>query len=117
MHMAHILAKQEVPFGIRPRTWSENVKYAWYFEQFRAWLNSGIVTFSFWKKDGSIREAKGTTNPVLVPEDKRPKNTTPPSGGWGAIPYFDLDKNEWRSFSVLNFISLDRVWRFNDTLA
>ena len=32
-------------------------------------------------------------------------------------PYFDLEKNEWRSFSVLNFNSLDKVWRFNDPLA
>ena len=68
------------------------------------WLNGGLVTFSFWKKDGSIREAKGTTHDLLIPMDKRPKGTTPPSGGWGAIPFFDIDKQDWRSFSITNFI-------------
>ena len=105
MHMAHILAKQEVPFGIRPRTWSENLKYAWYFEQFRTWLNSGIVTFSFWKKDGSIREAKGTTHPLLIPLDKRPKGTDKMvHGKWSMVNYYDLDRNDWRSFNITHFI-------------
>ena len=115
MHMAHILAKQEVPFGIRPRTWSENLKYAWFFVHFCQALNSGIVTFSFWKKDGSIREAKGTTHPLLIPDDKRPKNNNQsPITNHQSIPYYDLDRNDWRSFSITNFIGFVTIYELKE---
>ena len=100
MKMAHILYKNRPDFA-----WSDIVRHAWYFEQFRSWLNAGVVTFSFWKKDGSIREAKGTTHPLLIPEDKRPKNNNQsPITNHQSIPYFDLDKQDWRSFNITHFI-------------
>ena len=114
MHMAHILAKQEVPFGIRPRTWSENVKYAWYFVHFCQALNSGIVTFSFWKKDGSIREAKGTTHPLLIPLDKKPKGNQIINHKFETINYYDLDRNDWRSFSITNFIGFVTIYELKE---
>ena len=103
MHMAHILRKNHKS-PITNYKWSDYVTLAWYFERFRSWLNAGIVTFSFWKKDGSIREAKGTTHPLLIPLDKRPKGEKAVSIQFSAIPFFDLEKQDWRSFNITHFI-------------
>ena len=94
--------------------WSDYVSLAWYFERFRSWLNAGIVTFSFWKKDGSIREAKGTTHPLLIPLDKRPKGEKAVSIQFSAIPFFDLEKQDWRSFSITNFIGFVTIYELKE---
>ncbi len=97
------------------------LKKAWWFESVRDALTNGFARFTYLKKDGTTRTALGTRSLSLVPIDKLPKgDMSDGTATWEdsakAIPYFDLDKNEWRSFSVLNFISLDRVWRFNDPI-
>jgi len=94
---------------------------AWWFESFRDALSNGFARFTYHKKDGTVRQALGTRSPSLIPTDKLPKgDMSDGAATWEdnvkSIPYFDLDKNEWRSFNVLNFVSLDRVWRFNDPL-
>ena len=109
MKMAHILYKNRPDFA-----WSDIVRHAWYFERFRSWLNAGVVTFSFWKKDGSIREAKGTTHPLLIPLDKRPKGEKAVSSQYSAISFFDLDKQDWRSFSITNFIGFVTIYEIKE---
>lgn len=94
---------------------------AWWFESFRDAISNGFARFTYRKVDGSTRTALGTRSLSLVPCDKLPKgDMSDGAATWEdnvkAIPYYDLDKNEWRSFSVLNFVSLDQVWRFNDPL-
>lgn len=119
MRTAHVLQKgdEEHKYGQ-----SLALKQAWWFESLRDALANGFARFTYFKKDGTTRTALGTRSPSLIPVDKLPKgNMSGDLDTWEdsvkAIPYFDLDKNEWRSFSVLNFNSLDRVWRFNDPLA
>ena len=95
---------------------------AWWFESFRDAISNGFARFTYRKKDGTTRTALGTRAPALIPADKAPKgDMSDGAAAWEdsvkAIPYFDLDKNEWRSFNVLNFVSLDRSWKFNDPLA
>ena len=117
MRTAHVLQKgdDDHKFGQ-----SLALKQAWWFESFRDALANGFARFTYAKKDGSTRTALGTRSPLLIPADKAPKF---PQGidEWEesvkAIPYFDLEKNEWRSFSVFNFVCLDKVWRFNDPIA
>ena len=95
------------------------LKTAWWFESFRDALSNGFARFTYFKKDGTTRTALGTRSPSLIPVDKAPKcpqNNEDWEERAKSIPYFDLEKNEWRSFSVLNFNSLDRVWKFNDPL-
>ena len=92
-----------------PITQSQAVKYAWWFEDFRLKLRNGIYRFSYFKSDGSIREATGTLNMELIPEDKRPKDTLPLQGkgrerGCLTFTYYDLEKKAWRSFRYDNFI-------------
>ena len=91
---------------------------AWWFESFRQALSNGFARFTYRKKDGTTRTALGTRAPALIPADKAPKgDMSDGAATWEdsvkAIPYFDLDKNEWRSFNVLNFVSLDKSWKFN----
>lgn len=118
MRTAHILKKG--PNGDHNFSQSYALKEAWWFESFRDALSNGFARFTYNKKGGSTRTALGTRSPLLIPADKAPKSPQD-NDGWEerakAIPYFDLEKREWRSFDVLNFVSLDEVWRFNDPLA
>ena len=113
MRTAHVLQKgdEDHKFGQ-----SLALKRAWWFESFRDALSNGFARFTYYKKDGTTRTALGTRSDVLIPTDKLPKcpqNNYEWEERAKAIPYFDLEKREWRSFSVLNFISLDEKWPFN----
>lgn len=92
---------------------------AWWFESFRDAISNGFARFTYRKMDGTTRTALGTRAESLIPLDKVPNtyNTDEIKDTAKSIPYFDLDKNEWRSFNVLNFVSLDKVWYFNDPLS
>ena len=96
-----------------PSNWSDRVKMGWYYVNLRKWLSEGIVTFSYWKKDGSIREAKGTLNELLIPLDQRPKGSPLATPNYDAVSYFDLDKQGWRSFSVTCFIGFVTRWKID----
>ena len=110
--------RKENPVILRgcPITPSQALKYAWWFENFRTKLSTGVWRFSYFKTDGSIREAVGTLCMDLIPEDKRPKgiNSEALNGTGGALnraepaagvfPYYDLDAAAWRSFRLDNFV-------------
>ena len=87
------------------------LKRAWYFEHFRNWLKNGVVTFSYMKLDGSLREAKGTLNDLLIPTDKLPKGTGNDMVNFISVCYFDLGKQEWRSFNVSLFVGFVEIYR------
>lgn len=91
------------------------LRTAWWFESFRDAISNGFARFTYRKKDGTTRSALGTRSPTLIPADKAPKGENRESKieDCKSIPYFDLEKNEWRSFNVLNFVSLDQSWKFN----
>ena len=42
-------------------------------------LYEGVVLFDFIKKDGTHRDARGTTCPDLIPTDNMPQNKRTPS--------------------------------------
>jgi len=76
-------------------------------KKFHAWLKNmlpmGPMTVTFTKADGTERVMKCTLDPTLLPkvepkpitEDKKPRKESETS-----IRVFDLEKNEWRSFTV-----------------
>ena len=72
-------------------------------EELKEKLHTGVVEFSYKKKDGSIRTAKGTLNAKHIPEEHVPKNT-----GYeapvGVQRYYDLNSEGWRSFLVENLV-------------
>ena len=70
-----------------------------------------VTHFSFRKKDGTIRQAYGTrTSEVIVrhegallpPEDKRQTHST------GVFPYYDIERQAWRSFKLELLQDIDR---------
>lgn len=65
-------------------------------EELKSLLKQGPVDFSFRKKDGSLREAKGTLELSNVPIESQPKGGKGPTG----VIFFDLDKNGWRCVSL-----------------
>ena len=122
MHYAHILYN-ETPWeltsiltdGIESR-WKEALRRAWELHYLREMLAHGIVEFTFIKKDGTLRTARGTNYPDLIPPRCAPSGRqqaeieaglTEPN--WKSIPYYDLDKEAWRAFSIENFVQVNRV--------
>lgn len=71
-------------------------------------MKRNIVEFTFRKKDGTIRHARGTRNlniasvalgyAVRIPKGEEQPNS-----------YYDLDKDGWRSYIPANVMSIDRI--------
>lgn len=65
-------------------------------------LHEGIVEFEFIKKDGSVRQAKGTLLTEHLPAPKA--DATPRKKNDDVLVYFDLDKKSFRSFVKASFV-------------
>ena len=112
LRMAHLFRKDKPDYP-----WSDCVRRAWWFVHFRKNLAHGFATFSFFKKDGSIREARGTLFFPLIPADKHPKEKSQMSNvkcQISTFSFFDLDKQEWRSFSIANFIGFVSAYKLTE---
>ena len=85
---------------------SNALKYAWWFESFRKQLQSDVYRFSYFKKDGGIREARGTLCEKYIPFRAQPKGVYEAEGKKEPLRfnYYDLDAGWWRSFYLDNFI-------------
>lgn len=81
---------------------SEATKHAWKIAKLHQAMKAGAVEFTYEKSDGTQRPAKGTIDPTLFSYRKkssgRKKNPL-------QVPYFDLEKNAWRSFSAYRQVS------------
>ena len=81
-------------------------------------LNEGIVLFEFIKKDGSLRHARGTTCPDLVPSDDTPKNKRTPEQqalyDRQTVAFYDIDKKAWRSMRIDALWSYQRALKLTD---
>lgn len=70
---------------------------------FKNALRNGVVNFKYKKKNGEIRDAKGTLNIEVMGKDNAPKGT-----GYDIcdenIRYYDLNSEGWRSFIPENLI-------------
>lgn len=66
-------------------------------------LMKGVVKFTFKKKDGSIRQAIGTlVHDKINYEFKGTGKSSPVT-----LPYWDLEKNAFRSLNIVNFIGME----------
>lgn len=72
-------------------------------------LKLSVVKFSYFKKNGDVRYATGTTNIDLLNElfnlnidVEKTKHTT----FNGTTPYYDFAKKGWRCFKDENFIDV-----------
>ena len=70
---------------------------------FKNALRKGVVNFKYKKKNGEIRDAKGTLNVEIMGEENTPKGT-----GYDIVDtnirYYDLNSEGWRSFIAENLI-------------
>lgn len=71
-------------------------------EELNKMLHEGIVEFEFIKKDGSVRQAKGTLLTEHLPAPKA--DATPRKKNDDVLVYFDLDKQSFRSFVKASFV-------------
>ena len=114
MFMAHHVQRSQPA-----ASWAFCVQYAWNMLDIRELLSHGIVKFVYTKKNGEIRQAKGTLWMELIPEDKRPlkargredERRGEREPNYGVINYFDLDKQDWRSFDICAFCSVQDAWQ------
>ena len=74
--------------------------------EFREWLigvladdnTSTVITFT--KKDGTERVMKCTLNPEQLPKVELKEDAKPRKESTTSMRVFDLDKNDWRSFTI-----------------
>ena len=78
------------------------------FEDFKKLLRENeYVNFTYTKKDGTERAAKGTLNMNTIPEEHKPSESSNYKYADDVIRYFDLDKEGWRSFRWDQFKELN----------
>lgn len=66
-------------------------------------IQNEVVSFQFQKKDGTIRDARGTTKMEIIPEENHPTGGAKTLSD-DVVRFYDMDKGEWRSFRIENFI-------------
>lgn len=74
-----------------------------------ALLNKSIVSFTYRKVDGTIRNAVGTRNLCLACQSLGISIPMPKSGKENPTAYYDLEKGAWRSFKGENVLSINGV--------
>ena len=60
--------------------------------------------FLYMKKDGSVREAFGSLNPVLCDKHINGRGQSPET--WGCTCYWDMEKGGFRSFRWANLVAI-----------
>ncbi len=80
-------------------------------------LYEGTVLFEFIKKDGTLRHARGTTCPDLVPTDDMPKGKRTPEQqalyDRQTVAFYDIDKKGWRSMRIDTIWNYKRIQKLN----
>ena len=103
--------KSEVSAWIRSRTADGELAMnrLWRFNDLYDLLREGVAHFWFRKGDGSLRSAYGTLNMTIierhngVPEGDAGKE----KAFTGAVSYFDLERDAWRSFKADSIQEVD----------
>lgn len=73
-------------------------------------LQQSTIHFVFNKKDGSRREAIGTTNLVVIPEDQWPKDMgaeIKAPKNESVVTYYDMEKLSWRSCRADSILEIE----------
>lgn len=78
--------------------------------EFKEWLMEHLtttdLTVEFTKKDGEKRRMHCTRNLDKIPSLHQPSSNKT-SSTTDAIPVFDLEKSEWRSFNLSNLTRIE----------
>ena len=72
-------------------------------------MQDEVVCFTFNKTDGSSRQAFGTRDrEVIGNHSAQPKGKQTNRQFSGTFPYFDIEKQAWRSFKVEKIVDINR---------
>ena len=79
-------------------------------QEHREWLmnalHNGVISVAFTKKDGTDREMACTLDESIIPKEFAPKGVER-SKPVDSIAVFDVEKNEWRSFTIKNIKKIE----------
>lgn len=106
LKLAHAMQKS----ALKENTWADLVRHGWYFIRFREWMLKGVVNFTYFKKDQSLRDAYGTLDMTLVPFNERPKSSGEHQENLDTFAYYDLYEHGWRSFRYDHFVGFVTRW-------
>ena len=73
-------------------------------QEFSEMLHKGIVDFEFVKKDGTVRQAKGTLVAEHLPAPKADSDAPARKTNENVFGYFDMEKQSFRSFVKSSFM-------------
>ena len=73
-------------------------------QEFSEMLRNGIVEFEFVKKDGTVRQAKGTLVAEHLPAPKADSDAPARKTKENVLVYFDMEKQSFRSFVKSSFV-------------
>ena len=113
MHYAHVIYRNYAG----SLNWSTSLTEAWRVDYICRLLSAGLVEFSYFKANTDLRTARGTKNPDLIPVENPPKGIVARELALGlrepnyqTISYYDIDKKDWRAFSVDSLVDITRFW-------
>ena len=109
LKIAHILNKNKPGFK-----WSDVVRHGWYFVHLRGQMKKSVMIFSYFKKDGSIREARGTLSELIIPRDVVEKIKGQNEPNFSVITYWDIDEHDWRCFRITAFIGFVSIFQIEE---
>lgn len=73
-------------------------------ESLKRQMRSGVAHFLYQKKDGTLREAWGTTNRSLA--QKHINGNGDSRERYATTAYFDVERGAWRSFRWENIVAV-----------
>lgn len=87
---------------------SKAFRAAWIAEKLKAKMQLNIVSFSFEKKDGTLRLAKGTLHPLVY---IRPLGTGIRKASY-LLTYWDVERRAWRSCDIRRIRAIkEKSWK------
>lgn len=89
-------------FKATGEAWRSCMLKAWELYRLAKAMRAGVVSFSYLKTDGTIRDAVGTLQDVPAGATLRGKKMTKPS--YKTLAYFDVEKKAFRCFRIENLI-------------
>ncbi len=78
-------------------------------DDFLKQLRERVVHFTYRKKDGTLRDAYGTTCLENIPSECWPKGTAKGKMPEYIVNYFDIQRNDWRCFNKNYFIGFEDI--------
>ena len=69
-------------------------------------MRTRVVRFCYVKADNSLRDARGTLAPELIPTEHWPKGSAKRNPSPIVFTYYDREREQWRSMRRDRFVGL-----------